>query len=52
MALQQHIYEWIFGTVLAVALIIAAATWAFSPNPAAPMPPSEVIYRTQHWNAY
>ena len=27
-------------------------TWAFSPNPAAPIPPSEVIYQPQHWNAY
>jgi len=40
MALQQHIYECIFGMILAMALIIAATTWAFSPNPAAPIPPS------------
>ena len=40
------------GMVLAMALIIAATTWAFSPNPAAPIPPSEVIYQPQHWNAY
>ena len=38
--------------LLATALIIAATTWAFSPNPAAPIPPSEVIYQPQHWNAY
>ena len=49
MALQQHIYECIFGMILAMALIIAATTWAFSPNPAVP---SEVIYQPQHWNAY
>jgi hypothetical protein len=52
MALQRHIYECIFGMILAMALIIAATTWAFSPNPAAPIPPSEVIYQPQHWNAY
>jgi hypothetical protein len=49
MALQQHIYECIFGMILAMALI---TTWAFSPNAAAPIPPSEVIYQPQHWNAY
>jgi len=52
MALQRHIYECIFGMILGMALIIAAMTWAFSPNPAAPIPPSEVIYQPQHWNAY
>jgi hypothetical protein len=52
MALRQRIYEWIFGMALAMALIIAAATWAFSPNSAAPIPPSGVIYQPQHWNAY
>jgi hypothetical protein len=41
MALQPHTVECIFGAVLAMALIIAATTWAFSPNP---IPPSEVIY--------
>jgi len=50
MALQPHTVECIFGTVLAMALIIAATTWAFSPNP--PIPPSEVIYQPQHWNVY
>jgi hypothetical protein len=50
MTLQQHIYECIFGMILAMALIIAATTWAFSPNPT--VPPSEVIYQPQHWNAY
>jgi hypothetical protein len=49
MALQPHIVECIFGAILAMALIIAATTWAFSPNP---IPPSEVIYQPQHWNAY
>ena len=29
MALQQHIYECIFGMILAMALIIAATAWAF-----------------------
>ena len=29
MALQPHTVECIFGTVLAMALIIAATTWAF-----------------------
>jgi hypothetical protein len=29
--------------ILAMALIIAATTWAFSPNPAAPIPRSKVI---------
>jgi hypothetical protein len=29
MALQPHRLEFIFGTVLAMALIIAATTWAF-----------------------
>ena len=52
MALQQHTVECIFGVILAMALIIAATTWAFSPNQAAPIPPSEVIYQPQHWNAY
>jgi hypothetical protein len=37
-ALQPHTVECIFGTVLAMGLIIAATTWAFSPNPAAPIP--------------
>jgi hypothetical protein len=46
MALQQHTYEFIFGMILAMALIIAATTWAFSPNPAAPIPPSEVTAPT------
>lgn len=49
MAFQPHRLEFIFGTVLAMALIIAATTWAFSPNP---IPPSEVIYQPQYWNAY
>jgi glycerol-3-phosphate acyltransferase PlsY len=44
--------EIIFVMVLAMALILAATTWAFSPNPAAPIPPIEVIYQPQHWNAY
>jgi hypothetical protein len=52
MVLQPHLVEIIFGMVLAMALIIAATTWALSPNPAAPIPPSEVIYQPQHWNAY
>ena len=52
MALQQHTVECIFGVILAMALIIAATTWAFSPNPAASIPPTEVIYQPQHWNAY
>jgi hypothetical protein len=56
MALQLYLVEIIFGMVLAVALILVATTWAFSPNPngdpAAPIPPSEVIYQPQHWNAY
>jgi hypothetical protein len=52
MALQPHLVEIIFGMVLAMALILAATTWAFSPNPAAPIPPIEVIYQPQHWNAY
>jgi hypothetical protein len=47
---KPHTVECIFATVLAMALIIAATTWAFSPNP--PIPPSEVIYQPQHWNAY
>jgi hypothetical protein len=38
-----------FGMVLAMALIIGATTWAFSPNPngdpAAPIPLSEAIYQ-------
>ena len=49
MAIQHHTVECIFGMVLAMALIIAATTWAFSPNPAVP---TEVIYQPQHWNAY
>jgi hypothetical protein len=48
MALQPHLVEIIFGMILAMALILAATTWAFSP--AAPIPP--VIYQPQHWNAY
>jgi hypothetical protein len=44
MALQPHTVECIFGAVLAMVLIIAATTWAFSPNP---IPPSEVIYQPQ-----
>ena len=52
MALQPHLVETVFGMVFAMALIIAATTWAFSPNPAAPIPPSEVIYRPQHLNLY
>jgi hypothetical protein len=51
MALQPHTVECIFGAVLAMALIIAATTWAFPRNtnsdPAAPIPPSEVIYQPQ-----
>src|SRR6266566_3835437 len=47
---KPHRFEFIFAMVLAMALIIAATTWAFSPNP--PIPPSEVIYQPQHWNAY
>jgi hypothetical protein len=50
MALQPYLVEIVFGMVLAMALIIAATTWAFSPNLAAPIPP--VIYQPQHWNAY
>jgi hypothetical protein len=50
MALQPHTVECIFGTVLAMALIIAATTWAFSPNP--PIPPSEAIYQPQYLNLY
>jgi hypothetical protein len=42
MALQPHTVECIFGMVLAMALIIVATIWAFSPNPngdpAAPIP--------------
>jgi hypothetical protein len=52
MALQRHLVEIVFGMVLAMALVLAATTWAFSPNPAAPIPPSQVIYQPQHWNAY
>jgi hypothetical protein len=57
MALQPHRVERIFGMVLAIALtIVAITTWAFSPNPnsdpAVQIPPSEAIYRPQHWNAY
>jgi hypothetical protein len=57
MAFQPHRLEFIFGMVLAVAVsILAITTWAFSLNPesdsAAPIPPSEAIYRAQHWNAY
>jgi hypothetical protein len=52
MAFQTHLVEIVFGMVLAVALILAATTWAFSPNPTAPIRPSEVIYQPQHWNAY
>ena len=47
---KPHRFEFIFAMVLAMALIIAATTWAFSPNP--PILPSEVIYQPQHWNAY
>jgi hypothetical protein len=46
MALQRHLVEIVCGMVVAMALILAATTWAFSPNPAAP------IYQPQHWNAY
>jgi hypothetical protein len=52
MALQRHIVEIVSGMVVAMALILAATTWAFSPNPAAPIRPSEVIYQPQHWNAF
>jgi hypothetical protein len=56
MALQPHTVECIFGTVLAMALIIAATTWAFPRNPnsdpAAPIPPTEVIYQPQYLNLY
>jgi hypothetical protein len=57
MAFQPHRLEFIFGVVLAVAVsILAITTWAISLNPesdsAAPIPPSEAIYRAQHWNAY
>jgi hypothetical protein len=52
MALQRHLVEIVIGMVLAMALILAATTWAFSPNPAVPIPPSQVIYQPQHWNAY
>jgi hypothetical protein len=52
MALQPHLVEIVFGMILAIALLLAATTWAFSPNPAAPIRPSEVIYQPQHWNAY
>jgi hypothetical protein len=31
-------------------IVLSITTWAFSPNP--PIPPSEVIYQPQHWNAY
>ncbi len=45
-----------FAVVLVVFAVALAITWAAPPNPeinsAAPIPPSEVIYRTQHWNAY
>jgi hypothetical protein len=50
MAFQPHTVECIFGTILAMALIIAATTWAFSPNP--PIPLSEVIHHPRDWNAY
>jgi hypothetical protein len=57
MAFQPHRLEFIYSMVLAVAVtILAVTTWAFSPNPesdsAASIPPSEAIYRAQHWNAY
>jgi hypothetical protein len=32
MALQPHLVEIVFGMVLAMALILAATTWAFSPE--------------------
>jgi hypothetical protein len=56
MALQPHTVECIFGTVFAMALIIAATTWAFSLNPnsdpAAPIQSSEVIYQPQYLNLH
>jgi hypothetical protein len=53
MALQPHAVECIFGAVLAMALIIAATTWAYpNSDPAAPIPPSEVIYQPQYLNLH
>jgi hypothetical protein len=57
MAPKPNRLEFIFGMVLAMAVtILAIMTWAAPPNPeggsAAPIPPSETIYRPDHPNVY
>ena len=56
MAQKLDKFAFRFAVVLVVFAVALAITWAAPPNPeinsAAPIPPSEVIYRTQHWNAY
>jgi|GraSoiStandDraft_4_1057263.scaffolds.fasta_scaffold885896_3 hypothetical protein len=45
-----------FAVVLVALTVALTITWAAPPNPeinsAAPIPPSEVTYRPQQWNAY
>ena len=57
MALKPDRLAFVFGMALAMAMtILAMRTWAGPPNPesdsAAPIAPSETIYRPQHWNLY
>jgi hypothetical protein len=57
MAHELDRFAFRFAVVLAaVALAVLAISWAAPPNTehelAAPPPPSEAIYRPQHWNAY
>jgi hypothetical protein len=52
MALQLYKVEFMFGLFIGVVVTILAMTVWSGSDWAAPIPPTEAIYRPQHFNLY